>query len=66
MSTTKLKACHIDAMAPGTKIKIDTLWYIRMQDDIAMHIEGCILKMTDGSWGHWSRIVNFDDFIEVE
>lgn len=65
MNWIKQNAECIETVKPGTMISIDNVKYIKMMDDITRHIEGFLFNPENGWHGHWSRLVKYNEQVEV-
>ena len=60
-----IKAIAIDTLEPGTLIKIDGIFYTRLQDWPEYHVEGWVVNTKTGWCGSWTRLCLQDKQIEV-
>lgn len=65
MTWHKVPATKIDELPAGTRVLIDGTTFIRMEDDIPRHVEGCLFDPATGKWFHWSRLIVFTKEVDV-
>ncbi len=61
-----IKGWELDTLKPGSVILVGSKRYIKMEDHIPCHVEGCILDSATGRWMHWSQIAMHDSDVEIE
>ena len=55
-----MQACEIEKAKPGSLFVINGELWMRMSDNVALHIEGNVINMKTGKWCHWQRLVDWD------
>ena len=53
-----------DKVRPGTLLTKNGTYYIRVEDNIARHIEGMFLCVGDGKLIHWTQVFGVDELVE--
>ena len=53
-----------DKVRPGTLLTKNGTCYIRVEDNIARHIEGMFLRVGDGKLIHWTQVFGVDELVE--
>lgn len=58
-----MKAQEIENAKEGTLFVIKGELWMRMEDSVALNIEGSIVHVNSGKWSHWQRIIEWDEEI---
>ena len=53
-----------DKVRPGTVLLKNGISYIRVEDSIARHLEGVLLRVGDGKLIHWTQVFGVDELVE--
>lgn len=62
----KIKAREIQYLPAGSRVVLENVEHIRMEDCRHHHTDGHVCNLSNGDFGHWSRLCDsMDDYIEL-
>ena len=60
-----MKAKEIDALPPGSRVRLLDREWVRMTDWPERHISGAICDPASGEWSEWSSLCWMEDEVEL-